>query len=149
MCISQSPHSICVRLHLPEPAAFGSSPCSHLFIPTAALLSASAQARQAPDALPYGSKAPSRAQPCVSLTLAALLWLLGHCLAAGIVSHATAPVPSGPPGPPSPEAPGSRAKPKATSVSFQQTWSLWSFRPSQLPAPAARRGSPPRSLQPV
>lgn len=46
MCISQSPHSICVRLHLPEPAAFGSSPCSHLFIPTSALLSASAQARR-------------------------------------------------------------------------------------------------------
>lgn len=37
------------------------------------------------------------AQPCAELTRVALLWLLGHCLAAGIVSHAT-PVPSVLPG---------------------------------------------------
>lgn len=55
-----------------------------------------------PEALPQGFKPPSRAQPCVQLTRVALLWLLGHCLAAGIVSHSTAPVPSGLPGPPSP-----------------------------------------------
>lgn len=46
VCISQSPHSTFFRLHLPVPAAFGSSPCSHLSIPTPALLSASAQAQR-------------------------------------------------------------------------------------------------------
>lgn len=60
---------------------------------------------------------------CLGLTRVVLGWLLGHCLTASTVSHATAPVPAGLPGPASPEDRGRRAKPKATSLLSKQTWS--------------------------
>lgn len=44
--------------------------------------------------------------PALGLTTVVLGWLLGHCLSAGTVSHATAPVPAGLPAPASPEAHG-------------------------------------------
>lgn len=90
---------------------------------------------------PEGLKQPTPAPP-VQLTSVVLLRLPGHWLAAGIVSHARAPVPSALPGPPSPEAPGSRAKPKAASVFFPQTWSACGSRASRSclasPLPSSR-----------
>lgn len=62
------------------------------------------------------------------LTRVMLGWLLGHCLTASTVSHATAPVPPGLPGPASPEARARREKPKATSLFSDQTWNSCNSR---------------------
>lgn len=70
VCISQSPHSIGVGLHLPVPAAFGASPCSHLFIQTPALLSAAAQAqRRPPPLLALSTQPPEPSLVCDSPVL--------------------------------------------------------------------------------
>lgn len=92
--------------------------------------------------LPEGLKQPAPAPP-VQLTSVVPLRLPGHWLAAGIVSHARAPVPSALPGPPSPEAPGSRAKPKAASVFYPPNMECVRF-PSVPLVPGL-----PTPLQPV
>lgn len=104
-----------------------------------------------PTAFPHAFQPPSRAEPRLQLTRVAPLWLRGHRLAAGTLSHATAPGPSGLPGPPSPGAPPGqqskeKKKPKATSASFHQTWSWCSSGPSRRRLALV---SPSRSLQPV
>lgn len=128
VCVSQSPHSIWVCLHLPGAAACGSSACSHLFIQTPAPLSASAQPQGPPQrTFPPPRRCPPEPgmrggrlthQRCTALAAGppSLCWKRVPCCSAAPPSlpgsaSPEAPAPPGLPGSTSPEAPAPPSPP--------------------------------------